>query len=80
MYGHVGGASDLFGLIAEVMQKEGMSQHPAIFSSHPLDDMRIATMEKIAQENGWNLEGKRTPLPTKFAQWLKDSVKEEEQE
>jgi Zn-dependent protease with chaperone function len=79
MYGHVGGASDLFELIAEVMQKEGMRQQPAIFSSHPLDDMRIATMEKIAGNNGWSLEGKRTSLPKKFAQWLKDSVEKEEQ-
>jgi Zn-dependent protease with chaperone function len=80
MYGHVGGASDLFALIADVMQQEGMSQQPAIFSSHPLDDMRIATMEKIADKNGWNLEGKRTPLPTKFAQWLQESQKEKEEE
>ena len=80
MYGHVGGATDLFGLIAEVMQKEGMSQKTAIFSSHPLDDMRIATMEKSADKNGWNLDGKRTPLPTKFAQWLQESVEDEQEQ
>ncbi len=78
IYGHVGGASDLFGLIADVMKQEGMSEQPAIFSSHPLDEMRIANMQELAQLNGWSLEGKRTPLPTKFAQWLKDTEKEEE--
>lgn len=80
MYGHVGGASDLFGLIADVMQKEGMGQQPAIFSSHPLDDMRIATMEKLANKNGWEVEGKRTPLPTNFAKWLKESEQEANKE
>jgi Zn-dependent protease with chaperone function len=80
MYGHVGGASDLFALIADVLQKEGMSQQPAIFSSHPLDDMRIATMEKIAGNNGWKLGGKRTPLPTNFAQWLKESEEDDAKE
>jgi Zn-dependent protease with chaperone function len=80
MYGHVGGASDLFGLIADVMKKEGVSQQPAIFSSHPLDDMRIATMETVATENGWTMEGKRTPLPTEFAQWLQESVEEEQEQ
>ncbi len=78
MYGHVGGASDLFGLIAEVMHKEGMSQQPAIFSSHPLDDIRIATMQNMAKRNSWILDGKRTPLPTKFAQWLKKTEKEDD--
>ena len=80
MYGHVGGASDLFGLIADVMQKEGMSQQPAIFSSHPLDDMRIATMEKLADKNGWKIEGQRTSLPTEFAKWLKESAQEANKE
>lgn len=77
MYGHVGGASDLFGLIADVMKREGMSEQPAIFSSHPLDDMRMKTMQNMAEQNGWHLDGKRTPLPTKFAQWLEDSEKDE---
>ncbi len=72
MYGHVGGASDLFGLIADVMKKEGMGEQPAIFSSHPLDDMRIRTMQDMAQENAWAREGKRTPLPAEFNQWLED--------
>jgi Zn-dependent protease with chaperone function len=78
MYGHVGGASDLFVLIADVMKREGVSRQPAIFSSHPLDDMRVSTMKKMAAANGWNLEGKRTPLPKKFSQWLKDSEKKEQ--
>ena len=78
IYGHVGGASDLFGLIAEVMKKEGMDEQPAIFSSHPLDDMRIQTMKDMAQENGWDLDAKRTPLPAKFAQWLKETEDKEE--
>ncbi len=80
IYGHVGGASDLFGLIADVMQQEGMRQQPAIFSSHPLDEIRIETMKNLAQLNGWGLDGKRTPLPAKFSQWLKETVQEKEEE
>ena len=80
MYGHVGGASDLFALISNVMKKEGMAQQPAIFSSHPLDKMRIETMQKMSELNGWDLDGKRTPLPAKFAQWLKETEKEEEKD
>jgi Zn-dependent protease with chaperone function len=80
MYGHVGGASDLFGIIADVLKREGVSQQPAIFSSHPLDEMRIATMKSKARVNGWQTDGERTPLPTKFAQWLKESEEESEEE
>ncbi len=80
MYGHVGGASDLFGLIADVMKEKGVSEHLAIFSSHPLDKMRIATLQNLSEQNGWKQIGKRTPLPAKFAQWLKDSEKKEEKE
>lgn len=78
LYGHVGGATDLFGLFGDIRKKEGASEQPAIFSTHPLDDKRMESVRTVALKNGWKQEGDRTPLPRDFARWLKESVKVEE--
>lgn len=78
LYGHIGGATDLFSLLGEIRKNMGMGEQPAIFSSHPLDKRRIQTMKETAIENGWNLDGTRTPLPVKFSQWLKQGGEDNE--
>lgn len=74
LYGHIGGATELFSLFGEIRKAKGMSEQPAIFSSHPLDNKRLDTMMDLAKKEGWPVDGERTALPSKFAQWLKASV------
>ncbi len=77
LYGNIGGAIDLFKLLSKIRKTQGMGEHMALFSSHPLDRTRLETMEAVARENGWKLEGKRTPLPVNFSQWLKQDKKKD---
>ncbi len=83
LYGHIGGSTDLFSLLGDIREKHGVSEPMAIFSSHPLDKKRVETMQEMATENGWNLDGDRIPLPAKFSQWLEkdkeDSPSDSEQ-
>lgn len=37
------------------------------FQTHPLTKKRIATLEALANEKGWPMEGEVTPLPQNFA-------------
>ncbi len=76
-YGNIGGAIDLFKLLSKIRKTQGMGEHMALFSSHPLDKTRLETMEAMARENGWKLEGERTPLPANFFQWLKQDKKKD---
>lgn len=60
VYGHVGGAGELFRRMRESVD---MPQPPKLLSTHPLTDERIARIGMLARENGWSEEGARTPLP-----------------
>ncbi len=71
LYGNIGGAIDLFSLLSKIRENQGKGEHMALFSSHPLDKTRLETMEQMARENGWKLDGERTPLPVNFSLWLK---------
>lgn len=70
-YGHVGGADELFRLIAE---KRGASRVPdwigRFTSTHPLDADRIRAIAERAAASGWSTEGETTPLPAGFDDWL----------
>jgi len=59
-YGHVGDAGKIFEYFVE-KEKHGLSL-PAFFQTHPASDHRIDTLRSIANENGWALDGKLTPL------------------
>ena len=61
VYGHVGGFEDLFRAFAG--QRPEGKRLPTFLSSHPLIEDRIARLEVIAAERGWQSEGRRTPLP-----------------
>lgn len=79
LYGHVNGAGDLFALFVDVRGDESGDESDdsqsdlleSFFSTHPLDNQRIAAIEKQAAANGWSTEGTITPLPTEFSRWLK---------
>lgn len=71
VYGHVAGATDLFDTLHKLNTDNGLAPKSAFFSSHPLDQQRIARINQVAEENGWMTEGAAvTPLPSKFMEWL----------
>lgn len=61
VYGHAGGAADVFRVLAAATP--GEAARLAILQTHPLGDERIARVEAFARENGWPADGRRTPLP-----------------
>lgn len=63
LYGHVGGAGDLFALLQAEAARQGADDPPAIFSTHPLSQDRIEAIGRTAAERGWPHEGALTPMP-----------------
>ena len=69
LYGHVGGAGDLFALLQAEAAKQGADAPPAILSTHPLSQDRTCIVRpsqdigRIAAEQGWAAQGPLTPMP-----------------
>jgi predicted Zn-dependent protease len=61
LYGHLNGGTDLFDSIRHI-SKEAI-QPPEFLASHPHLDERIAHLRYQADQNGWSLDGDKTPLP-----------------
>ena len=61
VYGHAGGAAEVFKALAAAVPGEGARL--AILQTHPLTEERIARLQALARERGWPLDGPRTPLP-----------------
>lgn len=61
VYGHAGGAAEVFKVLAAAVPGEGARL--AILQTHPLTEERIARLQALARERGWPLDGPRTPLP-----------------
>ncbi len=66
-YGHVAGASDLF----RVLWEEG-PELPVLLGTHPPGGQRIDELERLAREHGWPTTGPLSPLPPRFARWLRE--------
>lgn len=62
LYGHGGGAKDLFDLFAQVEAETGAAHASALMTSHPLTLSRLADLQTLARRNGWAMDGPRTPL------------------
>lgn len=63
LYGHIGGAKDLFQSFSE-LEDQSVS-NPAVvelFRSHPHSSNRWAELEKLASEQAWQLNGEKTVL------------------
>lgn len=60
LYGHTGGAADLFRTIQA--QRAG-GPPPAFLATHPLDAERIAAVESMARARGWPTDGAPRPIP-----------------
>jgi predicted Zn-dependent protease len=72
IYGHVNGADDLFELFEIIRAGQQADLLEPFFSTHPLDNQRIQSIEKQAIANGWFQQGNITPLPEDFLLWLND--------
>jgi beta-barrel assembly-enhancing protease len=66
VYGHAGGATDTFRQLKESFA--GKPRPPELFSTHPLDDARIATIASTARERRWPMAGELTPYPIEVAE------------
>jgi Zn-dependent protease with chaperone function len=59
LYGHVGGAADLFEKLPEMVGPESVTHY---FSSHPVNRQRIADLKALARRHGYH-EGPLKPFP-----------------
>lgn len=71
VYGHVKGATDLFVTLNQLTSANGLTPKSAFFSTHPLDQDRIDTLNRIASDKGWiSSNDQIIPLPDEFMDWL----------
>jgi beta-barrel assembly-enhancing protease len=75
VYGHIGGARDTFNAFAKL--KPEASSQVSILRSHPLTSERIASIERMAAERGWKLDGERRPLPPALARVKQEKAESE---
>jgi len=62
-FGHVAGADAFFRILLDEMGKSLPAEGPEFLSTHPLTVSRIEALDAMAQEQGWSMFGKTTPLP-----------------
>lgn len=65
VYGHIGGARDTFNAFAKLGSPS--ASQVSILRTHPLTSERIASIDRMASERGWKLDGERRPLPPALA-------------
>ncbi|MCF7983882.1 MAG: M48 family metallopeptidase [Thiohalocapsa sp.] len=70
LYGHTGGAADLYRVLLQEAEDRGMGAGPAFFRTHPNTEGRIDAIGALSRSNGWPAAGDLTPLPT----WLADAL------
>jgi len=72
LYGHVNGASSLFEIMGNIQSdNESVPDWLERFAAtHPLSNDRVESVAKTAQHQGWSIDGKLTPLPDSFLDWL----------
>ncbi len=76
VYGHLGGARDTFTTFAKLGAPGG--SQVSILRTHPLTSERIASIERLATERGWKLDGERRALPPALARLKQQKVEKVE--
>lgn len=66
VYGHVGGASDVFRILSTANGRTE-SGRIAMLTTHPLSDERIENIGRLARDHGWPADGPRQPMPDTLA-------------
>lgn len=74
LYGHIGGAVELFNILRAERERSGSGEMPAFFSSHPLDRDRMQAILATSRQQGWRDDGQATPLPADFNAWMQDAA------
>jgi len=69
VYGHIGGAGEVFRLLQQQHEKTGLIT-PEFFNTHPLTENRIEEINVMANNNNWPTMGFMVDLPPAFSQWL----------
>lgn len=71
LYGHLNGGAELFKIFQHMREEMDVNEPAELFSTHPLDEHRIANFSDRAIKKGWNEMGDLTPLPAFFKPSLK---------
>lgn len=62
VYGHGGGARDLFEVLSTAEREAGVAGQSEMMRSHPLTEKRLRALEVLARELHWPMDGARSPL------------------
>ena len=62
LYGHIGGADDLYRILADEVEALGPTM-PELLQTHPLTDARRTAIAAMAEDRGWPSDGSLTALP-----------------
>jgi len=63
LYGHGGGATDLFKVFKTMEREAGGERKTDLFTSHPLTPNRLKDLHGVAKTQGWPMDGPRRALP-----------------
>jgi predicted Zn-dependent protease len=77
LYGHLNGGAELFKIFQNMREEMDINEPAEMFSTHPLDENRIANFTRVANSKGWQETGDLTPLPDFFQQALESSLDED---
>lgn len=69
LYGHVGGALDLYAVLDEIGQSSVL-EPPQLFSTHPMSKTRLKELSELIAKKAWLQDSAVTPLPQQFSTWL----------
>ncbi|MBL1320071.1 MAG: M48 family metallopeptidase [Methylophaga sp.] len=73
LYGHLNGGTELFKIFQNMREEMDIDEPVELFSTHPLDEDRIANFTQVAKDKGWLEAGNVTPLPDFFEAALASS-------
>lgn len=76
LYGHVGGAKEVFQMLERESHDAEAVKIPML-STHPLSQERIDNLDALAKERGWLSDGQRAPLATALLASSAQSMKPE---
>ncbi|PWR00107.1 M48 family metallopeptidase [Leucothrix pacifica] len=71
IYGHVGGALDLYKILESVSADSSVSQ-PEFFSTHPQSSTRLDDLNNLIQKHSWQQSPDVKLLPDDFSAWLSE--------
>jgi len=71
VYGHVGGALDLYQVL-DAVSESNLVEPPPFFSTHPISKTRIKELSVLITDRNWRQDVSPTLLPKQFSIWLSE--------